>query len=136
MLYDTRRLVVHVSKVVDNDGKSSFRRDDRHGTRQHALVFPDGPCHVKLPWITCQRQPPAQAPLLKAMRQAWAATPGQSSSSSAAGGPLLIFPDTSALLVMLNAQAHGPTPARFTLQALQVPCCVVCWCYIRVHVYA
>lgn len=124
-LADERGLVVHVSKVVDNDGSCTARRDERNGTRQHALVFPDGPSHVKLPWVTCQRQPPAQAPLLKAMQQAWSA-PEQSPSSGPPGGPLLIFPDTSALLVMLAAQSQGPTPARFTLQGLQVLLSALC----------
>ena len=96
--------------------------DSRFRSREQTLQFSkETAVHVKLPWLRSQLQEPAQAAVLKRAVQAAGegrapapATPAPSTaaapSTSGRTGPLLIFPDTSALLGMLN----GDQPSTHT----------------------
>ncbi|PRW56620.1 Serine threonine- kinase CTR1 isoform B [Chlorella sorokiniana] len=109
-----------------------------------ALPFVIDRCHARLPWVSCQYQQPSEAQVLKAARSTWqaaaqqqrqtmeensaapSAEPASSAAPSAAAapaaaaaGPLLLFPDTSALLPMLGAGERVALPTFFTLELLE-----------------
>ena len=119
---------------------------------------------MRLPWVRCQRQAPAEASVLLEARAAWAAqpmlppqraeiqpvvvvgrataefeqprseppqdvqTPPQPQSAVEASaapsgggtGPLLLFPDTSAMLTMLGAAQGAGMATPFTMHLLEV----------------
>lgn len=105
------------------------------------------PCACRCPPCSCQYQQPSEAAVLKAARITWQAaqppqgvpaaepassvageaaapaaattTPSAAQASSAATGPLLLFPDTSALLPMLGAGERVSLPTFFTLELLE-----------------
>lgn len=123
-------------------------------------VLAGGAVHVRLPWLQCQRQAPAEAAILKQARAAWAAAavvaaaappppapsreprpaaaptgrasrggasptgpPAAAAAVEAAAtgaGPLLLFPDTSALLAMLGATGFASAGTPLTLRLLEV----------------
>ncbi len=120
------------------------------------------PAHVRLPWVRCQRQAPAEASVLLEARAAWSAqptpesqppevphaasgeraaaelepprsapqdvkTPSQPETTAEASaerpegtGPLLLFPDTSAMLSMLGAAQGTGAATPFTMHLLEV----------------
>ena len=100
--------------------------------------------HARLPWLRLQRLAPSEAPILLEARSAYqtpAAPSGllrppppppsrslqksasqldqQISPPGGSQGPLLLFPDTSALLVLIGA-VPAFEPGRLGLQSLQV----------------
>ena len=108
---------------------------------RNSLRFLAPKCHARLPWVSCQYEAPAEAAVLRAACATWQtqssapappppppppraspSTPGQAPAAaappSASRGPLLLFPDTSALLPMLGASAAMATPTLLTLDAL------------------
>ena len=114
---------------------------------------------MRLPWVRCQRQAPAEASVLLEARAAWAAQPtpksqppevpdaalsgraeiepprsppqdvqtppqpqsasGASAAPSGGSGPLLLFPDTSAMLWMLGAAQGAGRATPFTMHLLE-----------------
>ncbi|KXZ41816.1 hypothetical protein GPECTOR_274g718 [Gonium pectorale] len=91
------------------------------GAHDLALVLPRGgpgaSAAVRLPWVACQRQAPAEADVLRAVKGFYgsgmlpapppapapaAVGDGDGAGESEGGGPLLLFPDTSALVSMLG----------------------------------
>ncbi len=119
------------------------------------------PAHVRLPWVRCQRQAPAEASVLLEARAAWAVQPmpesqpsevprapssgraaaesesprsarqdvqtppqpktkSETSAAPPGGtGPLLLFPDTSAMLSMLGAGQGTGAATPFTMHLLE-----------------
>ncbi len=105
-----------VESTIGMGGKVKHQKRAGH---EHNLLLSNDQCHVKLPWVNCQRQPPSQAPLLHALRSEWSGE-RHLSDGSPPTGPLLLFPDTSALLTMLGAQSLGEVELGCTLDTLQV----------------
>jgi hypothetical protein len=97
---------------------------------RNSLRFLVQRCHARLPWLSCQFEVPAEAAVLRAARDTWrgAAAPPPPSIEHApdaasdggvpASGPLLLIPDTSALLPMIGAAPGAAAPTFFTLRLL------------------
>lgn len=95
-------------------------------------------CHCRLPWVSSQFELPSEAGVLVTARRLWshsdpapgegdlplpdssapACEPAPSAGAVKGRGPLLLIPDTSALLAMAGADATVTTPTFFTLELL------------------
>lgn len=107
---------------------------------RNKLRFLVHPCHVRLPWLVSQFELPAEAAVLRSAKLQWQGPRGGEGNANevpapapplnagdkspsphphhASSGPLLLFPDTSALLAMLGARRSAVPPCWLTLERL------------------
>ncbi|KAL6766551.1 hypothetical protein ACKKBG_A36475 [Auxenochlorella protothecoides x Auxenochlorella symbiontica] len=127
--------------AASGGGRPGPRRPSRgHPPSRNKLRFLVHPCHVRLPWLVSQFELPAEAAVLRSAKLQWQGPRGGEGNANevpapapplnagdkspsphphhASSGPLLLFPDTSALLAMLGARRSAVPPCWLTLERL------------------
>ncbi|GMH40518.1 hypothetical protein BSKO_08422 [Bryopsis sp. KO-2023] len=118
---ETRGLVIDIPK---------FLLKKVRGKMSSQLMNEKIDAHVQIPWIRSQRLKPSEAPVLMAAKTSWTKSRAPEprlvqpmpSRSSPPSGPLLIFPDTSALLGLIGISRKGQRSVVFTFDWLQNLC--------------
>ncbi len=113
-----------------NEQKSTNTNSAFTRSTRNQLKYIIERCHCRLPWVSSQFETPSEAAVLLEAKNLWGKKENSSSTTTAtktsetnlpvspSSGPLLLVPDTSALLAMAGADASVTTPTFFTLEWL------------------
>lgn len=107
------KLPPYLASSIGKSPSKSSKKTSQDSRRRGRLEFLLESCHCRLPWIQSQYQKPSESTVLKVAKQSWI---------SHESSPLLIIPDTSCLLSLIDAPLQFCRKTFFTFDFLLQLC--------------